>query len=314
MQDTENMAEPEFEEEDETSFSDPDDFVDDIDDEELLEDVLRERPLEADGIDSVVLVDNVPQVGPERLEKLKNVIHKIFSKFGKITNEFYPEAAGTTKGYIFLEYASPNQALEAVKNADGYKLDKQHTFRVNLFTDFDKYMNISDQWETPEKQPFKDFGNMRHWLEDPDCRDQYSVIYESGERTTIFSNDAKEPMLVEERARWTETYVRWSPKGTYLATFHQRGIALWGGEKFKQIQRFSHQGVSLIDFSPCERYVVTFSRLMDTKEDPQAIIIWDILTGQKKRGFHCESSAHWPIFKYLNFVPFYNFSEFFKIA
>lgn len=54
--------------------------------------------------------------------------------------------------------------------------------------------------------------------------------------------------------RWTETYVRWSPKGTYLATFHQRGIALWGGEKFKQIQRFSHQGVQLIDFSPCERY------------------------------------------------------------
>lgn len=139
---------------------------------------------------------------------------------------------------------------------------------------------------------------MRHWLEDPDCRDQYSVIYESGERTAIFSNDPKEPILVEERARWTETYVRWSPKGTYLATFHQRGIALWGGEKFKQIQRFSHQGVSLIDFSPCERYVVTFSPLMDTKEDPQAIIIWDILTGQKKRGFHCESSAHWPIFKW----------------
>lgn len=47
--------------------------------------------------------------------------------------------------------------------------------------------------------------------------------------------------------------MRWSPKGTYLATFHQRGIALWGGEKFKQIQRFSHQGVQLIDFSPCER-------------------------------------------------------------
>ena len=45
------------------------------------------------------------------------------------------------------------------------------------------------------------------------------------------------------------------------------------------------------------RYLVTFSPLMDTQDDPQAIIIWDILTGQKKRGFHCESSAHWPIFK-----------------
>lgn len=47
----------------------------------------------------------------------------------------------------------------------------------------------------------------------------------------------------------------------------------------------------------CYRYLVTFSPLMDTQDDPQAIIIWDILTGQKKRGFHCESSAHWPIFK-----------------
>ncbi|KAF0037108.1 hypothetical protein F2P81_009982 [Scophthalmus maximus] len=305
MQDTVDMADdPDYEEE-EPSFSDPEDYEDDVDDEEMLEDILREKPLEADGIDSVVVVDNVPQVGPERLEKLKNVIHKIFSKFGKITTEFYPDADGLTKGYIFLEYAAPTQALEAVKNADGYKLDKQHTFRVNLFTDFDKYMTISDEWETPEKQPFKDFGNMRHWIEDPDCRDHYSVIYESGERTAIFSNDAKEPIVAEERARWTETYVRWSPKGTYLATFHQRGIALWGGEKFKQIQRFSHQGVSLIDFSPCERYAVTFSPLMDTKEDPQAIIIWDILTGQKKRGFHCESSAHWPIFKWSHDGKFF---------
>uniref|UniRef100_A0A3B4GC99 Eukaryotic translation initiation factor 3 subunit B n=1 Tax=Pundamilia nyererei TaxID=303518 RepID=A0A3B4GC99_9CICH len=305
MKETVDMVDdPEYEEE-EPSFSDPEDYVDDVDDDELLDDILREKPQEADGIDSVVVVDNVPQVGPERLEKLKNVIHKIFSKFGKITTEFYPDADGMTKGYIFLEYASPTQALEAVKNADGYKLDKQHTFRVNLFTDFDKYMNISDEWEAPAKQPFKDFGNMRHWIEDPDCRDQYSVIYEAGERTAIFSNDAKESITVEERARWTETYVRWSPKGTYLATFHQRGIALWGGEKFKQIQRFSHQGVSLIDFSPCERYVVTFSPLMDTKEDPQAIIIWDILTGQKKRGFHCESSAHWPIFKWSHDGKFF---------
>uniref|UniRef100_A0A4W3JH05 Eukaryotic translation initiation factor 3 subunit B n=1 Tax=Callorhinchus milii TaxID=7868 RepID=A0A4W3JH05_CALMI len=272
---------------------------------ELLGDILKDQPLEADGIDSVIVVDNVPEVGPDRVEKLRNVIQKIFSKFGKITNEFYPEADGKTKGYIFLEYNSPACALDAVKNADGYKLDKQHTFHVNLFTDFDKYVTISEEWEKPEKQPFKDFGNLRYWLEDPDCRDQCSIIYESGDRTAILWNDVKEPVTIEERARWTETYVRWSPRGTYLATFHQRGIALWGGEKFKQIQRFSHQGVQLIDFSPCERYMVSFSPLLDTKDDPQAIIIWDILTGQKKRGFHCENSAHWPIFKWSHDGKFF---------
>ncbi|XP_042294217.1 eukaryotic translation initiation factor 3 subunit B isoform X2 [Sceloporus undulatus] len=298
-------GEEEEEEEDEISFSDSESFVDDIEDEELLEDILQERPQEADGIDSVIVVDNIPQVGPDRLEKLKNVIHKIFSKFGTITNEFCPEADGQTKGYIFLEYTSPIHALDAVKNTDGYRLDKQHIFRVNLFTDFDKYMTISDEWEIPEKQPFKDLGNLRYWLEDPDCRDQYSVIFESGDRTSIYWNDVKDPVTIEERTRWTETYVRWSPKGTYLATFHQRGIALWGGEKFKQIQKFGHEGVQLIDFSPCERYLVTFSPLMDTQDDPQAIIIWDILTGQKKRGFHCESSAHWPIFKWSHDGKFF---------
>ncbi|MGH0129289.1 UNVERIFIED_CONTAM: hypothetical protein FKN15_038672 [Acipenser sinensis] len=267
MRDTENMpAEAEFDEDEEPSFSDPEDFVDDVTEEG----------------------------------------RKASYSCGLTVKMYLIKSDTTTAStYIFLEYSCPAHALEAVKNADGYKLDKQHTFRVNIFTDFDKYMNISDEWETPEKQPFKDFGNLRHWLEDADCRDQYSVIFESGERTGIFANDAKEPIVVEERARWTETYVRWSPRGTYLATFHQRGIALWGGEKFKQIQRFSHQGVQLIDFSPCERYLVTFSPLMDTKDDPQAIIIWDVLTGQKKRGFHCESSAHWPIFKWSHDGKFF---------
>ena len=83
--------------------------------------------------------------------------------------------------------------------------------------------------------------------------------------------------------RWTETLVRWSPLGTYLATFHAKGIALWGGEKFQQIVRFSHPGVQFIDFSPCEKYLVTFSPLADSRatDEPQAIIIWDVLSGAK---------------------------------
>lgn len=40
--------------------------------------------------------------------------------------------------YIFLEFQSHHEASEAVKATDGYKLDKQHTFAVNLFSDFDK--------------------------------------------------------------------------------------------------------------------------------------------------------------------------------
>ena len=88
----------------------------------------------------MIIVDNIPQMGPDLLEKLQNVIYMIFSKFGEIRNDYYPEGDEKTKEYIFLEYASSAHAMDAVNNANEYNLDKQHEFQVNLFTDFDKYM------------------------------------------------------------------------------------------------------------------------------------------------------------------------------
>lgn len=57
----------------------------------------------------------------------------------------------------------------------------------------------------------------------------------------------------------TETYVTWSPHGTYLGTFHRQGVILWGTEKWDKVMRFQHPGVKLLDFSPRENYLVTFS-------------------------------------------------------
>ena len=51
--------------------------------------------------------------------------------------------------YMFLEYGSLAEAKEAVKAMNGYKLDKSHIFAVNLFSDFDKYTTVADEWEPP---------------------------------------------------------------------------------------------------------------------------------------------------------------------
>lgn len=284
---------------DEPNFSDPEDYVDKVTDDELLGDLLKQKPRESDGIDSVVVVDNIPKVGQDKQEKLKNMIRKIFGKFGKIQNEEFPLENDVTKGFCFLEFQSPREAQDAVVATNGYKLDKQHTFLVNLFTDFDRYTTVNREWVQPEPQAYNDQGNLLHWLMGPHCHDHFSVIYEGGNRTSIYQNTPGEPNVLHSRERWTETYVRWSPRGTYLATFHQKGVALWGGESMKQMVRFSHPGVQLSDFSPCERYLVTFSPLPDTnKDDPQSIIIWDARTGYKKRSFHCDNASAWPIFKW----------------
>lgn len=68
---------------------------------ELLGDLLRKRPKPSDSVDSVIIVDCIPQVGKDRLEKLKNVIKKLFSKFGNVVNTFYPvDEEGNTKGWV----------------------------------------------------------------------------------------------------------------------------------------------------------------------------------------------------------------------
>merc|ERR1711962_1027998 len=92
-------------------------------------------------------------------------------------------------------------ALEAVKQTNNYKLDKMHTFNVNLFSDFDKYESIPDQWEPLQSGEYKDQGNLRSWLLDPEANDQFSVIHKGGEEVTIFSNHNPDPVEIQTRPR-----------------------------------------------------------------------------------------------------------------
>ena len=60
---------------------------------------MRQKPKETDGVESIIVVDGIPQVGAERKEKLQNVLRKLFSRYGTVTNETYPVTAdGSTKG------------------------------------------------------------------------------------------------------------------------------------------------------------------------------------------------------------------------
>lgn len=75
---------------------------------ELVGDILKQKPKETDGVESVIVVDGVPQVGPDRLEKLQNVIHKFFSKFGNVVNSHYPtNEKGCTKVQLMILSISP---------------------------------------------------------------------------------------------------------------------------------------------------------------------------------------------------------------
>ena len=66
-----------------------------------------------------------------------------------------------------------------VQVLNGYSLDKSHTFSVNLATDLAKYAKPDADWKQPTTRPYKDLGNLRHWLLNPNCQVANSATHRS---------------------------------------------------------------------------------------------------------------------------------------
>uniref|UniRef100_A0A914VWK6 Eukaryotic translation initiation factor 3 subunit B n=1 Tax=Plectus sambesii TaxID=2011161 RepID=A0A914VWK6_9BILA len=282
--------------EEEPSFSDPEDYVDDIDEDDLVGDVLRLKPSDDEYEHCCVIVEGIPEVDAERLPKLKAILGKIFKRFNDSFTDHYPlDEAGKTKGYCFVEFPNRSSAADSAQVLNGYQLDKNHKFSANLFSDLNKFKKPDDNWRPPETKPFKDVGDPYWWLQNPKCMDQFVLHYDRGTAKEsypvvgIYWNvPGAEPMLCGDEAEkqsWTETIVEWSPKGTYLTTFHEKGIALWCGPKFEQFQRFLHEKVTLIDYSPNETYIVTYSQPESRWSDAETVRVWHVPTGVLRRSF-----------------------------
>ncbi|KAL6008103.1 Eukaryotic translation initiation factor 3 subunit B [Asimina triloba] len=283
------------------------------------EDLLREDPLEFEsGFQNVIVVDNLPVVAPEKFEKLEGVVRKIYSQIGTIKEDglWMPVNQETQKtlGYCFIEYNTAQEAELAKEKTNGYKLDKSHIFAVNFFDDFDKYLKVPDEWTPAEIKPYTAGENLQHWLTDEKARDQF--VIRAGSDTEVFWNDPRQlkPELVYRRSFWTESFVQWSPLGTYLATVHRQGAAVWGGATtFNRLMRFAHPQVKLIDFSPGEKYMVTYSSHEPSNpRDTHRVVlnIFDVRTGKIMRDFKGNADefatggaggvtgVSWPVFRW----------------
>lgn len=283
------------------------------------DDVVQEENLEFDsGFGNIIVVDNLPVVPKEKFEKLVTVVRKIYSQIGAIKEDglWMPVDPATEKslGYCFIEYNTPQEAELAKEKTQGYKLDRSHIFSVSMFDDFDRFMKVPDEWAPPPNKEYAPGENLQQWLTDAKARDQF--VIRAGSDTEVLWNDAKllKPDPVYKRAFWTESFVQWSPLGTYLATVHRQGAAVWGGATtFNRLMRYAHPQVKLIDFSPGEKYLVTYSSHEPSNpRDANRVVIniFDVRTGKVMRDFKGSADdfaiggtggvtgVSWPVFKW----------------
>ncbi|KAK2643511.1 hypothetical protein Ddye_025274 [Dipteronia dyeriana] len=288
------------------------------------EDVYEDDQLEFDsGFGNIIMVDNLPIVSEEKFEKLEGVIRKIYSQIGVIKDDglWMPVDPQTHKtlGYCFIEFNTPQVNIFilslselAKEKTNGYKLDKAHIFAVNMFDNFDRFMKVPDEWGPPEFKPYTPGDNLQQWLTDEKARDQF--VIRAGSDTEVLWNDARhlKPEPVYKRTYWTESFVQWTPLGTYLATVHRQGAAVWGGaDTFNRLMRYAHPQVKLIDFSPGEKYLVTYSSHEPSNpRDANRVIIniFDVRTCKVMRDFRGSADefavggtggvASWPIVRW----------------
>ncbi|XP_057510007.1 eukaryotic translation initiation factor 3 subunit B-like [Actinidia eriantha] len=283
------------------------------------EDLNEEDRLEFDaGFGNIIVVDNLPVVLKEKFEKLEGVVRKIYGQIGVIKEDglWMPLDPVTQKtlGYCFIEYNTPQEAELAREKTHNYKLDKSHVFAVNMFDDIEKFLKVPDEWAPPETKPYTPGENLQQWLTDEKARDQF--VIRSGSDTEVLWNDARQlkPDPVYKRAFWTESFVQWSPLGTYLATVHRQGAAVWGGAStFNRLMRYAHPQVKLIDFSPGERFLVTYSSHEPSNpRDTHRVVlnIFDVRTGKVMRDFKGNADefvvggtggvtgVSWPVFRW----------------
>ncbi|KAL3496487.1 eukaryotic translation initiation factor eIF2A-domain-containing protein [Aspergillus germanicus] len=278
-----------------------------------------------EGLDTFIVIDGLPVVPEANRQKLIKFLLRKLNTVGHTSEDavFMPiNAENMSEGFAFVEYETPEQAVAAVKQLHGTPLDKKHTLLVNKLMDIERYGRegrIDEEYKPPTIEPFTEKEHLRSWIGDANARDQFA-LYRNDKVGVFWNNKNNPPENVVDRAHWTQLFVQWSPKGTYLASVHPQGVQLWGGPAFSKQKQFPHPFVQLIEFSPAEGYLTTWSSrpiqveegqpVLTYEEDGKNIIIWDIVTGKPLRSFVShdlagpESDAQpkkkvqWPAFKW----------------
>lgn len=214
-----------------------------------------------------------------------------------------------------LEMKSAEEAQKLIKGLDNTPMDKSHTFHLYKYADIVACLEDQDETALPSKESYPPLvkastvmwdlrllvilrEGLHNWMKDSQQRDQFLVRHQN--RTEIFWSDVPEPVCVnngekDDISASLDT-VRWTPLGSYLFSFHAKGVILRGGDNFVQCARFPHTGVREMDFSSQERYAVSWNGQMGVT-NREAVCVWEVPSGQLLRKFPCTEPV-WPSFAF----------------
>jgi translation initiation factor 3 subunit B len=265
-------------------------------------------------LNKCIVIENLPIVTKDKADKLKAKVEEICRKLepsgrrpSKMIIQLPANNEGTTLGFAFIAFENDLLTKIAMEGINGLALGK-NILQCYPYSNLEKYAKTPEVFIRPERREPPQPIDIESWLEDG--REQYVKRFGSetvvewcdslalGATSEIVYDGSREKAVGRS---WCKMYVQWSPKGSYLLTFHEPGVALWGGPEFLRApdatSRFAHPRVQNALFSPCERYLVTWDG-SDSGMDEMAIKVWIVKSAKVVRGFKCMPDVEWPMLKW----------------
>jgi len=283
--------------------------LEDDDEQDLLDFVSEGEGEDYDSLEAPIQVDEtfpttlfiggLPKVGKAKFDKLLSVLSKLIGKYGANDTQMpMNESSQDSYGFVIVKYETMEACNTAASTLHGMNLDKNHQFKVLKLDKFDEITSREEAFQP--KRTLNSFSreDFRDWLLDGKFREQLLLRYQ--QETEIYWHDtlAGQPMLCyggerEKRNKkiWCDWRVEWSPLGSYLATFHKPGIALWAGPDFQKKVRFAAEAVKFIQFSPTEDFALTWNGTHPSENDEAAVKIFRTLTGEHMKSYRTPTVA-----------------------
>eukprot|EP00940_MAST-03C_sp_MAST-3C-sp2_P000187 g187.t1 len=268
---------------------------------------------------SCIIVVTIPRT--KKVAQFEKVLRKVFENrdvneehigsFDKISIPL--DDSGKTIGYGIIVYKSKQSADLAVAILSGTKVGKKEFPLVaRSFAKIKEVLDLPATYKEPDQQQFtketnikttSSTSNLQEWLLDKRFRDQFIVRFgahpedrdnqdkELTHETHVmwaenFESKPQLEMSSPEEAlgkSWCDWYVNWSPRGTYLATLHHKGIKLWGGKDFKMLGRVRHDKVQFLNFTPDERYIFSWDGVLKN-----SVKLCNVSTMKVMKKFHIQ--------------------------
>lgn len=247
---------------------------------------LPDAPKMNDDFSNYFVINNLPKCKIEKVPKLKNLIETSIKKKNLNVSEedidipLNPETQ-ETDGVAFIKMNNEENARIGVSIFDGFKLTKNNIFAACLFSEFEKLMSTTDQFEMPRAAEYEDLKAPVFDIKN----EQYFFKHDVNVRVDYFCQgqnpDSNHTLLNLEKA--SKEPVSWSPQGTFLIQIKPDKVYFLGGKEMTPIIVLPQNKVKSVSMSPCEKYVCTYSPMGD-----KAFTIWNFEMVEIIREFDAE--------------------------